>query len=133
MEAHRQRRPLESASTTSLLGQLINDGRDLLKKEVELARAEVREEVKATVGKVAGMAAAGVFAVLGLGLLSAALVLGLAEVMAPWLAALLVSVLLFAIAAVVFRTAQSRTTGKPLERTLRTLKEDVRWAKEQTA
>jgi hypothetical protein len=124
-------RPLESASTKSLLGQLFQDGRDLLKKEVELARAEVREEIQGAVRRVVGMAAAAMCAVLGVGLLCAALVLGLAELMAPWLAAVLVAAVMFAIAGVVFMTAKSKRNGKPLERTVRTLKEDVQWAKQQ--
>jgi uncharacterized membrane protein (DUF485 family) len=126
-------RPLESRATGSLLAQLFRDGSDLVKKEMELARAEVRSEIKGVMAKTIGMAAAALCALIGVSLLCAAAVLGLAQRMAGWQAALLVAVFMFVIAWLVMLTARRRADHKPFERTQRTLKEDVRWAREQTA
>lgn len=119
-------------STPSLLGKVFHDTIALLKKKMQLARAEIASDVNAAIGRAIAFAAAGVFALVGVGLLAAAAVLGLAEHMAGWKAALLVGVAMFVIAGIVGAVAQSKKMGK-LERTQQTLKEDVRWAKERMA
>ena len=80
-----------------------------------------------------GMVMAGLFALVALGTLCAAAVLGLSNAMEPWVAPLIVGVVLLAIAGVMAMVAKNKAAKKPLERTQRTLKEDVRWAKERLA
>jgi len=126
-------RPLQSASTGELVGQLFRESSELLKKELELSRAEVRESVKAAVKVTAEMVAAAIFGLIGLGTLTAAAVIVLANSMSPAMAALIVGVVLLAIAGVAVMVAKSQMGKKPLERTQRTLKEDVQWAKEKVA
>ena len=123
-------RPLEKVSTPTLLSQLFHDGSDLLKKELELARAEMRDEVSGAVKRMTTMAVAGIFGLVGVALLCAAGVFAFAQVMDPWKAALLVAVIAFVIAGVLVATSKTKK-HRPLERTQRTLKEDVRWAKER--
>jgi putative superfamily III holin-X len=133
MHREDRRAPTEAQeSTPNLLGRLFHDGAELLKKEFELARAEVADDVKAGVGKLIGFATAALFAIVGLGLFAAAAVLALAGRMPAWEAALLVGVAFFVIAGIAGAVARAQKIGK-LERTQRTVKEDVRWAKERMA
>jgi len=126
-------RPLESASIGELLGQFFRQSSDLWHKELELAKAEIGDSVKSAVTMTIGFAAAAVFGFLGLGLLSAAAVLALATKLAPWLAALVVGVVVLLIAGIVAMVARSKRVKNPLKETQKTLKEDVQWAKERMA
>lgn len=90
----------EDASTGELIGRVSEQLSDLVRSELELARAEMKEA-----GKRAGLGAglfggAGLLALYGLGVLIACLVLALAVVLPAWLAALIVAVVLFAAAGV---------------------------------
>jgi len=88
------------ASTGELIGQLSDQLRRLVQDEVRLAQAEVTQKAK-RLGTGAGLfGGAGVVALLGVGALVTAAILGLATVMPGWLAAIIVAVVLFAVAAV---------------------------------
>lgn len=126
-------RPLEHLSTGDLFRQLFHGTTDLFKKEMQLARAEAREDVKAAVARIAGFVIAGMCAFLGLASLCAAAVLGLAQSMTPWLAAVIVGAVMFVVAGIAIAIVKSRSSHAPLEKTQRTLKEDARWAKERVA
>jgi tetrahydromethanopterin S-methyltransferase subunit C len=125
-------RPLESASIGELLGQFFRHTSELLKKELELAKSELGSDARSLVAMAVGFAAAGVFALLGLGLLCAAAVLGLASRLPAWEAALIVGFVMLAICGVMVVVARSKRVKKPLERTQRTLKETLQWAKQRT-
>ena len=89
-----------TASTGELIGQLSEQVSRLVRSEVRLAQAEVTQKAK-RFGMGAGLfGGAGVVAVLGLGALVTAAILGLANVLPGWLAAVLVAVVPFAVAAV---------------------------------
>jgi len=116
-----------------LLKQLSEDTATLVRKEVELARAEVTQK-----GKQAGIGAgmfggAGVAALLALGSLTACLIALLATGMEVWIAALIVTVLWAAIAGVLALVGKTRVqeATPPVEQTVETIKEDVQWAKTQ--
>jgi hypothetical protein len=126
-------RPLESTSTGELLGQFFRQTSELLKKELELAKAEVNSSVKSAVTMTVGFAIAALFGLLGAGLLCAAAVLGLATSMSAWAAALVVGVAMLVIAGIAAAVARSKRVKNPLEKTQKTLKEDVQWAKERMA
>jgi O-antigen ligase len=136
MEANHNRipskTPLEQASTPTLLSKLFHDATQLLKKEMELARAEINRDISTAIGKVVALAVAGIFALLGLGLLCVAAVMALAQNMPAWQASLLVGGAMLMIAGVLVAVGKSKRVGG-LERTQRTLKEDVQWAKERMA
>jgi uncharacterized membrane protein YqjE len=121
-------------STGELLKQFSEDATTLLRKEVELAKAELAEKGKQA-GKGAGMfGGAGLFGVGAFGALTAFLILVLAEAMDAWLAALIVTALWGAIAAVLaLQGKQKVEEAAPLqpEQTVETLKEDVEWVKRQ--
>jgi len=120
------------------IGDLVKDLSEqtskLVRKEIELARAELREKGKVA-GKGAGMlGGAAVAGVLALGALSAALVALLDKATATWVAALIVMAL-WAIVALALaqagRTSLQRATP-PAPQTIETVKEDIQWAKNPT-
>ncbi|MEU8223611.1 phage holin family protein [Kribbella sp. NPDC048915] len=90
----------EQPAIGALVSQATSDLSQLVRDEVQLAKAELKEK-----GKEAGVGAglfggAGAIALYGLGVLIAAAVLGLATALPAWLSALIVAVLLFAIAGI---------------------------------
>jgi uncharacterized membrane protein YqjE len=124
----------EKDSTGDLFRRLSDDASKLVRQEVALAKAELSEK-----GKQAGVGAgmfggAGVAGLLALGALTACLILALDEVMVDWLAALVITVIWAAIAAVLGLRGKQKVdeAGPPQpEETIETLKEDVQWAKSQ--
>ena len=129
----RSNEDLRDRPVGDLLKQLSEDTATLVRKEVELARAEVTQK-----GKQAGIGAgmfggAGVAALLALGSLTACLIALLATGMKVWIAALIVTVLWAAIAGVLALLGKGRVqeATPPVEQTVETLKEDVQWAKTQ--
>ena len=121
-------------STGELLKRFSEDATTLIRKEVELAKAELTEKGRQA-GKGARMfGGAGVFGLGAFGALTAFLILVLAEAMDAWLAALIVAAVYGAIAAVLaLQGKQKLEEAAPPqpEQTVETLKEDVEWAKRQ--
>lgn len=88
------------ASTGQLVGRLTEQISTLVRNEARLAQAEVTQKAK-RLGIGAGLfGGAGLFAFFGLATLITTAVLALALVLPAWLAALIVTVVLFAIAGV---------------------------------
>jgi uncharacterized membrane protein YqjE len=120
------------------LGELVKDlggqTATLVRQEIKLAQAELTQKGKEA-GKGAGMmAGAALAAVLGLGAFTALLIIALDGALALWLAALIVMLLWFAVAAALWfagRSAMQRSTP-PAPQTVETVKEDIQWAKTQT-
>jgi uncharacterized membrane protein YqjE len=118
-----------------LLKQLASETTTLVRQELELAKAEMREKA-GRAGPGFGMwGAAGVTALLALGSLTAFLILALDGAVPNWLAALIVGLVYAAIAGVLYMRGKQRVeeAGSPLpEQTIETIKEDVQWAKHPT-
>jgi uncharacterized membrane protein YqjE len=128
-----QQGEVRNSSTGELVKQLSNQLSTLIRKELDLAKAELTEK-----GKVAGVGAgmfggAGVVGLLALGALTAAVILLLAEGMDAWLAALIVALVYAAVAGVLALLGRDRVreATPPAEQTIETVKEDVQWAKSQ--
>jgi uncharacterized membrane protein YqjE len=125
---------LRDASTGELFKRLSQQTSELVRKEVDLAKAELTEKGKSA-GKGAGMfGGAGLFGVTAFLALTACLIALLGTAMEIWIAALIVTVVYAAIAGVLAllgrRKLQEATPPSP-EQTVETLKEDVQWAKNQ--
>jgi hypothetical protein len=121
-------------SIGELIGNISNDLSQLFRQEVDLAKAEVKEEA-AKAGKAAGMlGGAGFAGYLAVVLLSFALVFGLANVMDAGWAALIVAVIWAVIGAVLYATGrkQLKTVDPMPRRTVDTIKEDAQWLKNPT-
>ncbi|HLS82101.1 MAG TPA: phage holin family protein [Steroidobacter sp.] len=125
--ARAPRGSLEQESAAGLLSRLFNDATALFRNEIALAKAEARKafaNVKAGVGAIA---IGGAVLLVGALALAAALILGLAEMMAPWLAALLVGVAFAIVGAVLITMAKKKLEPRnlALERTQSSLKRDA--------
>ncbi|WP_225636318.1 phage holin family protein [Streptomyces solaniscabiei] len=121
-------------SVSHLLSTVTADLQTLFRQEVELAKAEVRDEASRA-GKAAGMfGGAGFAGYMVLLFLSLAAVLGLANVIDGGWAALVVAAVWGVVAAVLYqkgRTRMSAVSPKP-ERTVETMKENAEWARHPT-
>jgi hypothetical protein len=130
-EAQPSRPDVEDRSVGELLGQVAGDVSTLMRQELDLAKAELRQEA-AKAGKAGGMlGGAGVLGHLTVAFLALALMFALGNVMDLGWAALIVGVLLGIGAAVLFSVARRRLreiNPKP-EQTVQTVKEDVQWAR----
>jgi uncharacterized membrane protein YqjE len=120
------------------IGELVKDlssqTSTLVRKEIELARAEIQEKGKVA-GKGAGLlAGAAVFGLLALGALTAALIALLDKAMATWVAALIVMALWAVVALVLAKAGQKslQRATPPVPQTVETVKEDIQWAKNPT-
>jgi uncharacterized membrane protein YqjE len=111
-----------------LVRQLSEQTSTLVRKELKLAQLEMQEK-----GKRAGIGAglfggAGLIALYGLGVLIAAVVLLLATAIEPWLAAVIVAVVLFAaagVAALIGKKQVDEATPPQPEQAIESTKRDV--------
>lgn len=91
-----------------LLGSFAGETTTLLSQEIELARAEIGQQVSRA-GKGAGLfGAAAVLGLAGLGALTACAIIALALVMDAWLAALIVGAALLVVAGLLALAGRSR-------------------------
>ncbi len=123
---------LRSHSTGELVKELSEQTTTLVRKEIELARAELSQKGKVA-GEGAGMfGGAAVLGLLALGTLTTMILALLDKAMDLWVAALIVTVVYGAVAAVLALSGRDRVKkGMPPapEQTVETVKEDVQWAK----
>ncbi len=123
-----------SASVGQLVGEAASDLSKLMRLELELAKAEIKQEATKA-GKGAGfLGAAGFAGYFVLLFLSLALMFTLHAFMPYGWAALIVAVLWAIVGAVAYtrgRKELKQVSPKP-EQTIETLKEDVEWAKHPT-
>jgi uncharacterized membrane protein YqjE len=125
--------PAGDASFADLTRRLSDQTKLLVQQEVELAKAELSDK-----GKRAGIGAgmfggAGLFGLFAFATLTACLILALSEAVAPWLAALIVTVVYGAIAGVLVLTGKKKVqeATPPMPETVETVKDDVAWTKQR--
>ena len=123
----------QSLSTRQLLARLLETVSLLVTKEVELARAELKADVKTELDMVKLLVAAGTVALFGVNMLLVAAVFALTVWIPGWVAALAVAVVLIVIGAVLALVGWQRRVSAPMAVTRQILKEDVQWAKERLA
>ncbi len=126
-------KPAPEKSMGELIGDASAELSTLLRQEVALAKAELKEDIS-TVGKGAGaFGAAAVVGYMAVVFASLTLMFGIAELVDDrlWLGALVVTVLYGGGAAFLVLTGKKTLSGASLgpKRTIQTLKEDAEWAK----
>jgi uncharacterized membrane protein YqjE len=137
-DARRPTAPPAAASGDPSIGDLLSaisaDVSQLVRDEIELAKAELKQE-STKAGKAVGMlGGAGYAGHLALLLGSLTVVFALANVMDIAWAALIVTSVWAVAAAVLYTTGRKRLRTVKLkpEQTMETLKEDARWARHPT-
>jgi hypothetical protein len=123
----------DDRSLGELFSELSRQTSTLIRQEVALAKAEMKQK-GTEVGKDVGMmAAGGALAYAGLLALIATIIIVLAEFMPWWLSALIVSLVVLGIGGLLVQRGMNalKQTNMAPEQTIETLKEDKEWAKKQ--
>ena len=124
----------DNRSLGELFSELAQETSTLVRQEVNLAKTEMSQKASRAGRHVGVMAAGGAVAYAGLLAILAALIVLLNNVMPLWLSALLVGIVVAVVGYLLVRRALDalkREDFAPRE-TIETLKEDQRWAKDQT-
>ncbi len=127
--------PLRRMETKELVAETGRKASLLIRKEIELAKTELRADVRSEIKMASGLGVAGLCALVGLEMLLVALAFCLFEggVLPGWGASLIIAGVVFAIGAVAGLWGWAKRVRKPLETTRRSVQEDVRWARERMA
>jgi uncharacterized membrane protein YqjE len=123
--------PVADLTTVELVKGIATQVGSLARKELELAKIELKTDLRAEAKMVGGLGIAGVLLLLGVNVLLVAGVLALALIIPAWVAGLTVSGALLAAGGFVAMMSWRRRVSVPLERTRQTVTEDLQWAKER--
>ena len=126
-------RPKSDRSVAALLSDLASETATLVRQEIALFKAELHQKLARLGQGVGAIAAGGLVAFSGWLVLLAAAVLGLSNVVAPWLAALIVGVVVLALGAGLLFFGKNRLDADALalRRTINSLREDEAWIRDQ--
>ncbi len=121
----------DDRSFQELWADLSEEASTLIRKEVELARVEIKESASKVAQAGAMFTAAGIVAFLAMQALSVALGLALASFLPDGVAALVVGVLYLVVAGLLAAVAKGRAAGvSGPQQTVRTIKDDMQVAKQ---
>ncbi len=128
-------RPSRERPIGALFTDLTEDLGRLFRLEIALFKRELAEKAGRLGRGGAAIAAGGAIAFSAWLVLLAAAVLGLSTVLAPWLAALIIGVVVLVIAAILLLLGKRWLSAQGLvpRRTLNTLREDGAWIKERVS
>lgn len=120
-------------SLGALFTDLSSDLSTLVRQEIELARTETTEKVSKAVRSAGMLVVGGLVAYAGVIVVLIAIAILLGAIMPYWLSALIVGVVVLIIGAVMANSGKNKLANLNVvpEKTVATLKEDARWAKEQ--
>lgn len=122
-----ERLALEEASTADLVREAIDEAKELVRIEIQLARGEISQEIDQAKKAAVGFGAAGAFAIIGLTLLAVAIPLAFG---ASAVASLIVGGIIIAIAALAAFLGYAILPKKPLEHTRKRLLTNMTQLKE---
>jgi hypothetical protein len=124
----------QERSVGELFGQLTQDLALLVRQEAQLAKTEIQAKVSRATGNLVSLATGGIVALLGAFALTAALILLLVDPVGldPWLAALLVGVVLAGVGYFMLQGGlrDLKQIDPAPRRTVESIKEDIQVAKE---
>jgi hypothetical protein len=132
-EASRSGGTLRNVGTGALVKEIVSQVELLARKEVELAKIELRADVRQEARVAGGLGAAAVTGLITVVLLLVTVVLALSMVLPGWAAGLIVSGVTLAVTAVLGLVSWSRRLRNPMARTRQTLKDDLTWARGRLA
>ncbi|AYN94808.1 MULTISPECIES: phage holin family protein [Pseudomonas] len=124
-----------STSIAGLVRQLTREVPSLFTKELALAKAEITEALNTTKAATISMASGGIVLMAGFIMLLLSAVLGLSQVMAPWLAALIVGGVVCIVGLVMVSAGKKKldpAAFKP-ERTINSMQKDKEAVKGKVA
>lgn len=126
--------PHDDASLGSLVKELAHEVPSLLSKELALAKSEARESLHATKLGAAAVSMGGAVAVSGFIVLLLAVVYALSNVIAPWLAALIVGGITLAVGLAMVEAGKKKFEPESLkpDRTMDSLRKDKNALEEMT-
>jgi uncharacterized membrane protein YqjE len=133
-DPYTSRGPTEDASLSELVRRLSDQLSTLVRDELRLAQAELQEKGKKAGVGVGMFGGAGMLVFYGVGLLIAAVTLALALAVEPWLAALIVGVVLLAVAGILGLIGKQKVQEAipPVpEEAVESVKEDIAVVKER--
>jgi uncharacterized membrane protein YqjE len=118
-----------------LISGLLQDLQEMVRGEITLARAEVRDDVSTASKGLASLAGASLVGVTGFIFLMLGVTYLLNQYMRMWIAAGAVGLALLVIAAIVASIGKSKLSATSLkpDQTIDSLKEDREWAKQQAS
>lgn len=123
-------------SIPNLIRSVLNDARELIREELALAKAELREEVSAGRRVAVAFTAAALLALLGLVLLSVALGGAVADLfdLPTWAGLGIVAVIMAVAAAVLANRGRAQLANiRGLPRTQETLRENITWMQSKSS
>ncbi|MBV9769676.1 MAG: phage holin family protein [Bryobacterales bacterium] len=121
-------------SVSDVLQNIIQNIQEIVRSEVRLAKAELRDEAAKAKSASLAIAIGAVVAIYAVLFLLLTVVYALSLVMPNWAAALIVGILLAIAAGVTLASGlkQFKRVHPTPQRTVETLKENVEWAKQQS-
>ena len=125
------RAPSPEQPLSELISRTSSDLATLFRKEVELAKIEISNDVRDTAKAGSLFGAAGFAGYLAAVLGSLAVVFALDQAMPLWTAFLIVAAMFALVGFILFRQARTKMSQFRLgpEQTIETIKEDIEWAK----
>jgi uncharacterized membrane protein YqjE len=125
--------PPMQRSVPEILEDIASNLTQIVRAEFRLAKTELKEGAEKVAGPGATLGAGVALAFYGLGFLLLAAVYALSLIMAAWLATLIVGGVLTVAAGILLSVGATKLQRVHLtpDKTIRTLEEDVQWAKQQ--
>lgn len=128
-----QRERITRLSTLALVKEIATQAALLIKKQVELARTELKADARREAQVAGGLGIAAIGAIITVTLLLVTAALALSLVMPAWGAGLIVTGAVAAAAVIVAAVSWRRRIRQPLAHSRNELRQDVRFAKERFA
>lgn len=121
-------------SIPTVLHDIVDNLQDIVRSEFRLAKTELKEEASRAARPIVTFAAGLVLGAYAIGLFLLAGVYGLSLVVRPWLAALLVGVLIAGIAGALLTSAGNKLKrfNPTPDKTIQSVQENLQWAKHPT-
>ncbi len=117
--------------TGELVKQIGTQAEVLVRKQFELAKAELKHDLKAEATAFGGLGVSAVLGIISVTLLLVTAALGLSLVLPAWAAGLIVTGVMIAVTLIVALISWKKRVSTPLARTRQSVRDDVRWAKER--